>query len=407
MPHLRQAVCSVFARVGSRHEQSNNGGVTHLLEHLFFRGSRRFRDSRRMNARVEAVGGNLNAATMRDLSTFFSPCHPSGVATVLTVLGDMLSRPRLPDIEIEKRVIVEEMLDEVDDEGRDIDVENLSKRALYTKNPLSYKIAGTIESVKRLTLADVNAHFRRFYVSRNLAVVVAGPVEHKQMVSFSQQAFRYLPIGPRATEQTPRGAIGSKLTFVHMPEPQIEFRYAFPAVSEFHEDGVALLMLRRMLDDGLSSTLPYEIVERRGLAYSIAATHDSFVDAGSFDIDGACSPSNFSALSAALGTILKTAKTKRIAPSALRVLRERTSMQFEFMKDNANEMIGWFGGQVLFRRPKPFRTRERELLEVTAEDIRQVAIRYLTPKHLQLIAVGPRKSKPVLQQALSTLRRKL
>ncbi len=360
-----------------------------------------------MNARVEAVGGNLNAATMRDLSTFFSPCHPSGVATVLMVLGDMLSRPRLPDIEIEKKVIVEEMLDEVDDEGRDIDVENLSKRTLYAKHPLSYKIAGTIESVKSLTLADVNAYFKRFYVSRNLAVVVAGPVKHEQIVRSSQQAFRYLRVGPRVTETAPTLKSVSKLTFVRMPEPQIEFRYAFPAVSEFHADGVALSMLRRMLDDGLSSTLPYEIVERRGLAYSIAATHDSFIDAGSFDIDGACSPSNFKALSAALGAILTTAKTQRIAPAALRVLRERTSMQFEFMKDNANEMIGWFGSQVLFRRPMPFRTRERELLNVTAEDIRQVAIKYLKPAHLQLIAVGPRQSKPVLQQALSSLRRKL
>ena len=84
-PHLHSAMVTVYVRIGSRYESAANSGVSHLLEHLFFRGSRRFRDTVRMNARVEAVGGNLNGVTMRDLSYYYTPVHPSGVPVALEV----------------------------------------------------------------------------------------------------------------------------------------------------------------------------------------------------------------------------------------------------------------------------------------------------------------------------------
>ena len=98
-----------------------------MLEHLFFRGSERYPDSVRMNAAVEAVGGNLNGATMRDSSSYYTSAHPDGIGVALRILGDMLTRPRLVHLDTEKRVILEEMLDEVDERGRDIDVDNLTK----------------------------------------------------------------------------------------------------------------------------------------------------------------------------------------------------------------------------------------------------------------------------------------
>jgi hypothetical protein len=163
-PHLHSVMCAVYVRVGSRHEDERTNGVSHMLEHLFFRGSQRFPDSVRMNAAVEAQGGNLNGVTMRDSSYFYTPTHVDGVEVSLEILGDMLTRPRLTHLETEKRIILEEMLDEVDERGRDIDVDNLSKRLLYPDHPLAMKIAGTTDSVKGLTLRDVKRHFERAYV---------------------------------------------------------------------------------------------------------------------------------------------------------------------------------------------------------------------------------------------------
>ncbi len=186
-PHLHSLMCAIYVRVGSRHEDDQSNGVSHLLEHLFFRGSHRYPDSVRMNAAVESVGGNLNGVTMRDSSYFYTPAHQDCLEVPLSVLGEMLTRPRLGHLETEKRIILEEMLDEVDERGRDIDVDNLSKRVLYEGHPLSMKIAGTTDSVKKLSLKTVKRHFERAYVGGNIVVAVSGPVSRKRVVKATKE----------------------------------------------------------------------------------------------------------------------------------------------------------------------------------------------------------------------------
>src|SRR5204863_3072359 len=131
-------------------------------------------EGRRMNMRVEDVGGSLNGVTTRDHGYYYTPLHPSGLAVGLETLGAMLSKPLLKEVEIEREVILEEMLDEVDDEGRDIDVDNISKRAAYGAHPLAYKIAGTRDTVRGLARKDLQKHLTEYYVAKNMGVAAAG-----------------------------------------------------------------------------------------------------------------------------------------------------------------------------------------------------------------------------------------
>src|SRR3954463_1349651 len=131
LPHLHTGMVAVYVRAGSRQEDARRNGVSHFLEHLFFRGSANYPDGRAMNVLVEDCGGSLNGVTTRDHGYYFSPLHPRRLEVPLAVLGDMLARPLLKEIELEREVILEEILDEVDEKGRDIDVDNLSKRALF------------------------------------------------------------------------------------------------------------------------------------------------------------------------------------------------------------------------------------------------------------------------------------
>jgi predicted Zn-dependent peptidase len=267
-PHLHTALVSVYVRTGSRHESESNNGVSHFLEHLFFRGSEAWPDTLRMNAAIEEAGGNLNGVTTRDHGYYFTPLHPSYVELGLNVVGDMLTRPLLTSMEVERKIILEEMLDEVDDKGRDIDVDNLSKWLLFPGHPLSLKIAGTRESVSALTLEQVREHFARHYVSGNLVVTVAGPVHRAQVLPLVERAFARLPQGPASADTPPPSTPpGPTFRAVTHDESQTEFRLSFRIVPEHHPDWPALQLLRRLLDDGLSSRLPHEIVEKRGLAY--------------------------------------------------------------------------------------------------------------------------------------------
>src|SRR2546428_7599477 len=118
LPHLHTGMIAAYVRSGSRHEDERRNGVSHFLEHLFFRGSEGYPDGRGMNALVEDCGGSLNGVTTRDHGYYFSPVHPERLATPIAVLGDMLPRPLFKEIEPDGEAVLEEILDEVDEEGR-------------------------------------------------------------------------------------------------------------------------------------------------------------------------------------------------------------------------------------------------------------------------------------------------
>jgi len=405
--HLHSAVCSVFVRVGSRHESKRTNGVSHLLEHLFFRGSRRYPDSVRMNAAVEAVGGNLNGVTMRDSSSFYTPTHPDGLGVSLAILGDMLTQPRLVHLDTEKRIILEEMLDEVDEKGRDVDVDNLTKMQVFGTHSLSFKIAGTPEIVKKLSMRDVRQHFATHYVTGNVVVGVAGPVRHADVVARTERAFAKLPVGPRVEELPPPPLTKGAFHFVRLEESQVEFRLTFPTVADDHPDAMALSLLRRVLDDGLSSRLPHNIVEKRGLAYSIAATIEAFHDTGSFEVDGACAPEQAGAVVREVLSTLATLRRGKIGAEELRRAQRRFEMHVDFLQDSPGDLVGWFAGAELFRPAETFAEKKAQARRVRLRDLVRVAQQYLVADLLVTVGVGPKEAKGPMQRAASGARRLL
>ncbi len=402
-PHLHTALLAVYVRTGSRHETPANNGVSHFLEHLFFRGSEGWPDTLRMNSAVEEVGGNLNGVTTRDHGYYYTPLHPAHLDVGMAILGDMLTRPRLTGMEVERQIILEEMLDEVDDKGRDIDIDNLSKRVLFPDHPLSLKIAGTQESVSRLTPEQVSEHFARHYVTGNLVVTAAGRVRRDDVLAQVERHFSRLPVGGASTELPPPPTPkGPRFQFILHDESQTEFRLSFRTVPEHHPDWPALQLLRRFLDDGLSSRLPFEIVEKRGLAYSVYASLDAFHDAGLFEIEAASAPDKASLVVAETLRVLGELCDTQVAEEELARAKRRHRMLLEFSQDSPGELAGWFGGTELFRRPESFERRADLVDETSGAQVREVARRYLTRDNLTVVAVGQRKGIKALEKVVET-----
>src|SRR5712692_6154987 len=227
-PHLHTALISVYVRTGSRHEEGSNNGVSHFLEHMFFRGSAAFPDTVHMNAAIEEVGGNLNGVTTRDRGYYFTPIHPDHLDVGARILGDMLTRPLLRQMEVERQIILEEMLDEVDERGRDIDLDNLSKMEMFDGHPLALKIAGTSRTVKSLTLDHLREHLARHYVSGNMVFAAAGNVKRAKVLDLVDQSFQAVARGPISTERVPPAARrGPRFKFVQHDDAQTEFRLSF------------------------------------------------------------------------------------------------------------------------------------------------------------------------------------
>jgi len=388
-PHLHGAMLATYVRVGSRHETPENNGVSHFLEHLFFRGCEKFPEGRRMNMRVEDAGGSLNGVTTRDHGYYYTPLHPGHMTVGMETLGAMLARPLLKEIDVEREVILEEMLDEVDEDGRDIDVDNISKRTIFGAHPLSLKIAGTRESVTRMKIEQIRAHHERYYGARNLVVAAAGPVSHEQIMALAVEHFGSLRSGEATVDVAPPPwPEGPHLTEVRHEESQTDLRLSFPAPPEHHADFPAYMVLRRILDDGLSSRLQVNVVDKRGLAYSVHAGFDTYSETGTFEIDVACAHAKVPAAAAEVLRTLGELASELVPEDELTRAKVRHRIGLDFSLDSAGDLAGWFGGTELFYAPESLEERIQKIDAVTAEDVRRAAREAFRQKNLIGTTVG-------------------
>jgi predicted Zn-dependent peptidase len=389
-PVLHSATVATYFRVGSRHESSSRNGVSHFVEHILFRGSHGYPDTRAMNAAVEAVGGSLNALTARDHTCLFTPVHPSGVGVAVDVLADLARRPLFRDVDVERQVILEEILDEVDARGRDVDPDNLVKRRAFLDHGLGQKIAGTRGTVAGLRRAEVREHHARHYVGSNAVLVVAGPIPPGEVVEMARGGFGALPAGPRTpSHPPPPWPEGPIVTTVEHDDAQVEFTLAFPGTPERHRDHPAALVLRRMLDDGLSSRLPFEIVERQGLAYSIHAGLEAFEDAGIFTVEGACSPPRLERVVSEVLRVLSGICEEPPDADELRRVQERHRVSMVFALDSPMDLVGWFGMGEVMGAPEALERRCVRVESVRPADVRRVARATFRRRGLVAVAVGP------------------
>ena len=391
LPHLHGGMVAAYVRAGSRHESAAQNGVSHFLEHLFFRGSEGYPEGRAMNALVEDVGGSLNGVTTRDHGYYFTPVHPARLEVPFTVLGDMLARPLFKEIELEREVILEEILDEVDEDGRDIDVDNLSKQALFGDHPLAMKIAGSRDSVQALREEDLRAHHQRAYGARNLVIACAGPVRHAHILELAERSFGSLRPGEALTDPAARPLLGGpRLIAVDHRESQMELQLSFPGPPEEHPDFPALRVLKRVLDDGLASRLQLALVERKALAYSVGAGMDGFTDCSVFEIGCACAPRKAPQALEELLKLLEELRTTPVPADELERARNKSRIWLEFSLDAPSEMIGWYGGGELLRPPaETFAEWIARIEAVTAGDVQRVARSIFRREAMVAVAVGP------------------
>ena len=391
LPHLHTGMIAAYVRAGSRHEDAARNGVSHFLEHLFFRGSHGFPDGRSMNALVEDCGGALNGVTTRDHGYYFSPVHPSRIDVPMAVLGDMLARPLFKEIELEREVILEEILDEVDEDGRDIDVDNLSKRALFPAHPLGLKIAGSRETVQAMREDDLRAQHAQAYGARNMVLCCAGPLSHSTILELAKQHFGKLQPGQLLAETPVNGAPrGPQLIAVQHKESQVELQLSFRGPPEEHADFPVLRVIKRILDDGLASRMQLHLVERKALAYSVGAGMDGFSDCSVFEAGCACAPKKSPAALTELLRLLAELREVDVPDDELARAKKKTRIWLEFSLDSPAEMIGWFGGGELLHPPaESFESWISRIESVTAADVRRVASGIFRRENLIACAVGP------------------
>lgn len=389
LPHLHTAVCALFIKVGARFERPEDNGLSHFTEHMLFRGTERYPTSLALNTAVEQLGSTLHAETGRDYTLFQLALDPAFIPPAIDMLGELLARPRFSDIELERELILEEINEDYDEQGVEINADDIARGLVFEDHPLGQRIIGPRTNVERFTIDDVRRHFRTFYGARNANLCVAGPVEHGAVVAAAARALNALPAGARAEVlAAPPTSTGPRLRHVADAGSQTSLAVLFRAVPELDPAYVALVALLRVLDDGMSTRLHYTLADQKGLAYSIHAAIEPLADTALFEITGATANAKVPALVRELLGLLDGLRRGNVTADELAKARVRYRYETLASIDDAAAMAGWFGGTALYYPPTQLSERLAAMDQIGIDDVVRIADSVLVPQHLVVAAVG-------------------
>lgn len=402
MPNARSVAVGIYLAVGSRYEGAAQNGASHFAEHMLFKGTKT-RTARDIANTIESVGGYANAATGREGTTYYALVTPEYLPVALDLLGDMLLNSRFQprELERERGVIIEEInrtLDTPDDLVFEL-ITNLE----WPDSPVGRSVAGTHDAVSAMTRRQLLSFVGRHYVPNAAAVVVAGPVQHEQVVA---EVSRYLSSwapapAPEPPPAPPRGP-DSQMTVEIRGTEQAQLCLSVRGVARRDPNRQAVDILTAILGDGMGSRLFQEIREKRGLAYSVDASSSHLRDTGAFVVYAGVPPESAEEALAATLEQLDRVRRRVVSRAELERGKEYTKGRLLLGLETPGANAGWIGSQVV--QGLDIKTPEEwiaELDAVTVEDVRRVARLLFDGAAPRLALIGPfenaDKFKPLLK----------
>ena len=281
MAHLKTSSLGVWVGAGSRDERPDEHGISHLLEHMAFKGTSR-RTARQIAEEIEAVGGDLNAATSVETTAFYARTLAADVPLALDVLSDILSDPSFDPEELQREqgVIVQE-IGAAEDAPDDVVFDKLQITA-FPDQPIGRPILGTRESVRACDRRKLAAYLERNYRAPDMVVAAAGAVDHQAVVDEVERRFSKFS-GPAAAAPESARFVGGSCIETRDLE-QVHVALAMPGVPQRDPSLFSLQVFTTVLGGGMSSRLFQEVREIRGLCYSIYAFHAPYSDTGMFGL---------------------------------------------------------------------------------------------------------------------------
>ncbi len=402
MPYARSVSISVYFAAGSRYEPAEaDAGLSHFLEHLCFKGTTRRPKPLDISMELDATGGNINAATHRELTVYYAKVTPEHLEQATDVMADMLRNSLLADSEIERErgVILEELAAVEDSPTEQVSV--LLDGQLWPGQPHGRDVAGTEQSVTELPNARIVDYYHRQYVPNATVVSLAGAITVEAGLDLIRRHFDdWAPGTPLDWVRSVDAPRGPRLALLEKDTEQAHVAFGMRALSSGDEDRYALDLYSVILGEGMSSRLFSRLREELGLCYDIHSYMSTLLDTGMFGVYAGVDPDNTTEtvreISRELARSLTTIGDDELA-RAKAVSRSRTQLRLE----DTRSVAAMYGSLAILGLP--MRTPEEALARsqaVTVEDVQRVAERVITEDALQLAIVGPVDGDP-LDAALS------
>lgn len=408
MPHHKSVAVGVVVGCGSRYETVANNGISHLLEHTLYRGSEGYPTAYAFNAAIEACTIGLDGATTSEAMEFSTTCLEADLERTLSLLGAFLTRPTFADFAIERDVVFEELQDDLDASGRDVNVANMSRHAMFGPSGLGLPVGGDPRVVRTLDVEACRAWLRKHFVGGNMAVVVVGPVDHAAVVSAAARCFANVPTGPRLPS-APSPVLPEtlpSLNYLSNRTRQADLELVWVLPNPQHPDWDALFMAYRILDGGSASRLPHRAIDQEALAYDLGAEIQVFDQFTLLSVDAAVSPGKCLRLLDTIFEVIESLSSQPPTDDEMQRQRRRAQLALARATESPEHLAGWLLQDWLQPNLPPAVERLARLATISATEVTEAAARHLRVSSVRASIVGdlPALAKAGVRRRLHRLR---
>jgi predicted Zn-dependent peptidase len=399
MPHVHSVSMGVWVNVGARDEDLPENGLSHLIEHMIFKGTRR-RSAYQIAKEFDAIGGQTNAFTAMETTCYHARVLETHMGTMVDILTDIFLNSVFDAREVEReRPVILQEIGMVEDSPEEF-IHLLSGRNFWGDNPLGRSILGSPENIVRFDADAVRGFFQRCYQPERIVVAAAGHVEHQALVDLISPAFENIVPGngfPERVTPEPQPLVD----VCHRQLEQAHICLSAPGIATTDPRRYAFSLMNTILGGNMSSRLFQEIREKRGLAYSVYSYISSFEDTGMFGAYAGVEPAKAQEVVALIMAGLRRIENETVSAAELCDAKEYTKGSMLLAAENTdNQMVRLAQGEINFGRHIPLATVVERIDAVQADDIMDLARTLFQNDPFVLTVLGPLTDKAAFQSIL-------
>ncbi len=386
IPNVETVTVGVWVDVGSRCEEEHENGLSHMLEHMAFKGTKK-RTALDIAEEVENVGGYLNAYTSREHTTYYARLLKEDLLLGVDVLADILQNSLFnsDELERERGVIIQE-IGQAEDTPDDV-VFDLMQKAAYHDQPMGRPILGTIDLVNNFSRADLADYMSAHYKAENMVVAAAGNLDHNEFVQMVED--RFSALAPKRDYNKISAIYSGGDNRIHRPLEQVNLLFGFDGFSFSDPDCYTSQVMSMVFGGGMSSRLFQEVREKRGLVYSIYSYMGSYVDGGTFGIHAGTGPDQVSELIPVIADEFFKL-TQDVSDEEVSRAKAQIKAGILMSLENTTSRMEQLGRQqMIFERHIPREEILARIEQVDADSVAKCASRILGGAKPSLGAIGP------------------
>jgi predicted Zn-dependent peptidase len=391
VPSVRSVALGLWVRTGSRDETPAQAGVSHFLEHLLFKGTKRH-SAIEIAEIFDGLGASVNAATGKESTNLHARFLDTHTEEAFDLLAEMLLGPTYPEIDSEREVVLEEIA-MYEDEPQD-KVHDVLDRAVFGGHPLGRRVLGEAEVISSIPIPEIDAYHRARYTGANIVVAAAGNIDHDAIVDLSRRHVEPpTAAGDGAALEPPR-VDGAQFAFQEKDTEQFHIALGGPGIDRADERRYALTILDAVFGGSTSSRLFREVREKRGLAYAVGSYTQQYVDSGLTGLYVGTREDNVEEACGIIGRELASIHADGITEDELARAKEHVKGRMVLSSESTAARMGRIGKAVLF--DMPLLTLD-ELIEkvdaVTREEVAELAREFYDPAALSAAAIAPSEER--------------